>query len=953
MAFSSFDRVGEGIQNASRYYDTVADMLADSSIEDGNICQTARYSTGHTVGDGSGNLYKYQSGSAATIDGGFVMPGIGGALSFTGTTFDGTAGTGRFEATDQTVIQACKYGCDNLADSWGRLQTCINVSRLGRQEIQLTAGVQYTISDSLIIGDWTGASWQTAFGVTITGGNRPVYQAPYTSNYATSIEPTFTDKPVFILQNVRDCIFKNFAIAGLCDFIARGEYSQTAAAIELESNFESAISPARENQFSPHCAIAIDPFSSEAAATGNEYPGLSAYYVPAGTSGSTRVTVDGMSFRGTGCGIVTDSTGTNNLGSEVYIRNSMFRALKYCISSGGSNARTLSFRECLMSGIYCVSATDQHGDKTGWPAKIINCSGSFNSRLFSIHSNDANALTLCENCDWEGLATLGKIGDLTSTGGGGSRSARFVGNRIAFDRTASPLDPCISIGNGSAEFISCSFYRTDSESAPITISIPGFPTVTGYDWEGGLANAKTSPVIFDSCRFALLSPASTSETVSIVDGDEDWVHFRNCSSYGNTGPQRWDRINGIGISDPKKLSASWATRTKFLNLATSVDFEDAKSAVIDNASQLSSMSMTAPETGKYDITILPGASVFFNDTSSSRLYGSSVLPAAATYPFAVSCWVYLPTSAVFSGNAGIVSVQDGSTFSKYFALCLTSSGDVRAERRNGGSVDATTFTSLMIAKDEWVHLCLEFTSATQLKAWRNGVLQSITDTSVALTGTEDDLGVGCVRNNSPTQFFEGRIQDVRYFNTAVSDEDILSMTNMSPGTESRRWKMKETSSPFAEVGGNVLHQLTGTNITFSTSEVVWPASVVWLNHPPIKTAGSTTLIYDGTSFYANGSATHRKETSDAIAYAANIDINFDSGNGDNKSVEPLTGNLTIDTLTATRVGDYRILLKSDSATLRTITWTPTINGIVPTSVNSTVNTVIELFWDGSSWHAIG
>lgn len=90
--------------------DTVAAMLALTGVPDGTRVDTARYSTSHVVGDGSGGEYVYDADSTATIDGGFVMPGIGGTLSFSGTTFNGTAGTGRWLLKDTTVANVMQFG---------------------------------------------------------------------------------------------------------------------------------------------------------------------------------------------------------------------------------------------------------------------------------------------------------------------------------------------------------------------------------------------------------------------------------------------------------------------------------------------------------------------------------------------------------------------------------------------------------------------------------------------------------------------------------------------------------------------------------------------------------------------------------------------------------------------------------------------------------------------------
>lgn len=81
-------------------------------IQDNQVVQTQGYSL-EGVG---GNLYRYDAGSAATIDGGFVLPGLNGSLSFSGTTFNGANGTGRFIAIDQSVADITKFGAVSNSD---------------------------------------------------------------------------------------------------------------------------------------------------------------------------------------------------------------------------------------------------------------------------------------------------------------------------------------------------------------------------------------------------------------------------------------------------------------------------------------------------------------------------------------------------------------------------------------------------------------------------------------------------------------------------------------------------------------------------------------------------------------------------------------------------------------------------------------------------------------------
>ncbi len=103
-----------------------------------DVFQTLGYTT---KGVGS-NLYRYDATSSATPDGGFTLPGIGGTLSFSGTTFNGTAGTGRFIAVDHTVADVTKFGAlgDGVTDAWGSIQRCVNTAFANETGVMLPAG---------------------------------------------------------------------------------------------------------------------------------------------------------------------------------------------------------------------------------------------------------------------------------------------------------------------------------------------------------------------------------------------------------------------------------------------------------------------------------------------------------------------------------------------------------------------------------------------------------------------------------------------------------------------------------------------------------------------------------------------------------------------------------------------------------------------------------------------
>ena len=99
-------------------FNTVADLSASNELN-GTVAKTRGYTTAN---DGGGAEYRLDTGSAATVDGGFVL----------------TATTGRWIATDQTKINLLKWGCvKGTTDNAARLNAVFAAATMGN-------GAKYT-----------------------------------------------------------------------------------------------------------------------------------------------------------------------------------------------------------------------------------------------------------------------------------------------------------------------------------------------------------------------------------------------------------------------------------------------------------------------------------------------------------------------------------------------------------------------------------------------------------------------------------------------------------------------------------------------------------------------------------------------------------------------------------------------------------------------------------------
>ena len=137
--------------------------------QDGDVIQLTGFASAN---DGGAQPLRYDATSTATVDGVFTFPGKGGALSFDGVTFDGTAGTGRYKALDTTTADLMKIGADatGIADASSALQRALTAVPVAGK-IVVPAGT-YLIKDVAIpdnkkiriVGD--GARFLAAPGAT-------------------------------------------------------------------------------------------------------------------------------------------------------------------------------------------------------------------------------------------------------------------------------------------------------------------------------------------------------------------------------------------------------------------------------------------------------------------------------------------------------------------------------------------------------------------------------------------------------------------------------------------------------------------------------------------------------------------------------------------------------------------------------------------------------------------
>ncbi len=118
--------------------DNVASLYALNYAIDNQLYVTRGYST-----EGIGaNIYRYDSGSVASIDYGFTLDGIGGNGSGTG--------VGRFIALDQTVADVTQFGAigNGVVDDTTKIQAAVNAAN--NSTVYIPSG-EYLISSTITL----------------------------------------------------------------------------------------------------------------------------------------------------------------------------------------------------------------------------------------------------------------------------------------------------------------------------------------------------------------------------------------------------------------------------------------------------------------------------------------------------------------------------------------------------------------------------------------------------------------------------------------------------------------------------------------------------------------------------------------------------------------------------------------------------------------------------------
>ena len=165
------------------------------------------------------------------------------------------------------------------------------------------------------------------------------------------------------------------------------------------------------------------------------------------------------------------------------------------------------------------------------------------------------------------------------------------------------------------------------------------------------------------------------------------------------------------------------------------------------------------------------------------------------YPFTLECWVKFD---VVGTAQNIVAISDSTINSKAFQLRKNTSNNIVL--RSQGFI-TTTGTSTVPA-NTWVHVAGVFETDTNKMLYVNGVLEATQTSNVVFNTSSDQVVFGIASSFTISDPLNGKLSDVRVWNTARTATEILDNYNKRLiGNETGLvgyWKLSEGISAIAK-----------------------------------------------------------------------------------------------------------------------------------------------------------
>jgi hypothetical protein len=401
--------------------------------------------------------------------------------------------TGRFQLYFESYIYADWFGAvagDGIDDSY-YVQKAINFAlNSSRNPEVIFSGGSYIVNN-VVIGKKSADEFAFAT-ITLKGNSNFVSQ---TTQFTCNNGDAFC----LAVQKGRSVTIEGIKFVGSSSSI-------TGLRNMVEASTATYTSGVRNNQYSPHSAIVIDPFSVNVISA-DQYPSMSSWYTNTSLGGTSMVSIINCSFLTFVNGIMAGPSGSIQNGDNVTVSYCYFEANKNCFSSGQTQSRANKLQNCYMLFNQSIVNGVDYGDQQGTVADIINCNMAGGTKY--IYQT---------NGGFSGVNVIGSYSEsLYSIGLSGDMPVSIVNTQLTmsrYDVDEMYITPVLAEGS-QLSFVGSSIEYFDNINATLLVfNISGELSFIGSKIRAGVpinSYYKTGSVVFRSVDYA------NSETTSKLD----------------------------------------------------------------------------------------------------------------------------------------------------------------------------------------------------------------------------------------------------------------------------------------------------------------------------------------------------------------------------------------------------------------------------------------------------
>ena len=442
LATSSAQSAISQLDVAVRRYSSVSDLRGVV----GSTVFIAAITLGYaTAGDDGGGNWRWDAASTETDNNGTVIKPTAIASN----------AAGRWLRVTTTPVDPKWFGAkgDGTTDDTAALQAAIDYAitssvGTGRRagHLRLSPGIYRTTAPLFLY--YLSAGKYVGFSLTVSadtpgyigGVYTPDRPSGWTSGNKTVIRADHVDAPALIVQTCRYVQFQNFDISSAAN---RGEYPNDRQALyDLGAGGNATLgqlttsipwwlqryldpadggplyfsSDARDNRFSPHGCVVIDPFNSTDITLANAYPSLlaqgwydAARFSSSTGTGSSIVTCDRMTFRQAIVGVAASVASGMVNGEFITFYNCNWFGCKSAVALGSSQNKGCALYDSRVEAVQTFVNLNDYGTG-GAPFPLVEQGFTTSGHKWFMRANVGNQSGAIKDFYCEGLLSLGYWG---------------------------------------------------------------------------------------------------------------------------------------------------------------------------------------------------------------------------------------------------------------------------------------------------------------------------------------------------------------------------------------------------------------------------------------------------------------------------------------------------------------------------------------------------------------